>query len=138
MSTKQKERPPPPPKLVVLNRAFKRAEQWVNGMSGTLVDESHGIELESRPSRLGIGAIAPPESQHTTFDDPAGKRLGAHINAIKRKAAKSIEDSNSSTLGDDGDSSDEELGSKADAFTKRRPVSQISFMQKGKNKKSKY
>ncbi|KAF3675862.1 putative actin-depolymerizing factor 12-like, partial [Capsicum annuum] len=63
------------PQLVVLNKAFKLAEQWVNSMGGSSDDvKPKEAVLESRPPRLGIGAAVPRQSQTVLSNDPAERR----------------------------------------------------------------
>ncbi|XP_057980681.1 uncharacterized protein LOC131166290 [Malania oleifera] len=133
--------PPPetcPPKLIVLNGALKLAEQWVDNMSGTLDEGSHEVELEGRPSRLGLGATATRQYNLGPLNDPVERKLRAKLNAGKRKAAESTEiskpfSSSGNGCGADDDDDDEDLESRTCAFSRKRVVSQVPSLQ-GKKK----
>ncbi|PIN22836.1 hypothetical protein CDL12_04432 [Handroanthus impetiginosus] len=113
------------PQLVKLNKAFKLAEQWVNNMSKSSVDEKSSVELEGRPSRLGIGATVPKESRATHSDNPIERKLLSKLHAEKRKVTKRDEETMQSAKDGnvDEDSEEEESESKTRAFAKKRPPS---------------
>ncbi|MCD9645523.1 hypothetical protein HAX54_034519 [Datura stramonium] len=98
------------PQLVVLNKAFKLAEQWVN-----------------RPRRLGIGAAVPRQSQTVLSNDPVERKLRAKLDVRKRRKLKSCEVSTISPKDGkaDEESDEEESESKTKAFTKKRPLALI-------------
>nr|XP_009799593.1 PREDICTED: uncharacterized protein PB1E7.01c isoform X1 [Nicotiana sylvestris]XP_009799600.1 PREDICTED: uncharacterized protein PB1E7.01c isoform X1 [Nicotiana sylvestris]XP_009799607.1 PREDICTED: uncharacterized protein PB1E7.01c isoform X1 [Nicotiana sylvestris]XP_009799617.1 PREDICTED: uncharacterized protein PB1E7.01c isoform X1 [Nicotiana sylvestris]XP_009799624.1 PREDICTED: uncharacterized protein PB1E7.01c isoform X1 [Nicotiana sylvestris]XP_009799631.1 PREDICTED: uncharacterized pro len=122
--------------LVVLNRAFKLAEQWVNNMGSSDDAKPNNVVLESRPPRLGIGAAVPRQSQTVLSNDPAERKLRAKLDAEKRKKLKSSEASTISAKDGkvDEESDDEELESKTKAFTKKRPAALPSSLQAKKKK----
>ncbi|XP_015063189.1 uncharacterized protein LOC107008597 isoform X3 [Solanum pennellii] len=125
------------PQLVVLNKAFKLAEQWVNSMGDSSNDANPTVVvLESRPPRLGIGAAVPRQSQTVLSNDPAERRLRAKLDAEKRRKLKSSE---ASTVSDkdgkvDEESDEDESESKSKAFTKKRPAPLPSTLQVKKKK----
>lgn len=125
------------PQLVVLNRAFKLAEQWVNTM-GHSPDNAkpNEVVLESRPPRLGIGAAVPRQSQTVLSNDPVERRLRAKLDAEKRRKLKISEASTITTKDGkvDEDSDEEESESKTKAFTKKRPAASPSTLQAKKKK----
>ncbi|KAF8365124.1 hypothetical protein HHK36_032867 [Tetracentron sinense] len=82
-----------PPKLVKLEKALKLAELWVNNMSGSMTEESTEVEFEGRPSRLGLGAKVMRQSKLAASTDPVERKLRAKLDAEKRRAAKSLEES---------------------------------------------
>ncbi|KAK4371922.1 hypothetical protein RND71_007306 [Anisodus tanguticus] len=123
------------PQLVVLNRAFKLAEQWVNSMGDSSDDaKPNEVVLESRPPRLGIGAAVPRQSQTVLSNDPAERRLRAKLDAEKRRKLKSSEASTISPKDEivDEESDEEESESKTKAFTKKRPAFPSSLQAKKK------
>ncbi|XP_073277502.1 uncharacterized protein [Primulina huaijiensis] len=114
------------PKLVKLDRSFKLAEQWVNNMSASSInDKSAVVELEGRPARLGIGATVPRESKVTLSNDPIERKLLAKLNAYKRKVVERADDSEPSARNRhvDEDSEEDESESKTKVFGKKRPMS---------------
>ncbi|KAI3444537.1 hypothetical protein Pfo_001202 [Paulownia fortunei] len=117
------------PQLMKLEKAFKLAEQWVNNMSKSSENEkSPLVELEGRPSRLGIGATVPKESKVMRSNNPVERKLLAKLHAEKRKVDKRDEDMAPSAKDGnvDEDSEEEELESKTRAFAKKRPLSMTS------------
>ncbi|KAK6129491.1 hypothetical protein DH2020_036724 [Rehmannia glutinosa] len=123
------------PQLVKLNKALKLAEQWVNNMSKSTVDEkSNLVDLEGRPSRLGIGATVPKESKIACPNNPIERKLLAKLNANKRKVATRDEDLAPSAKGGnvDDDSEEEESESKTRSFAKKRPLSSASPLHRKK------
>ncbi|XP_060218610.1 uncharacterized protein LOC132645575 [Lycium barbarum] len=126
------------PQLVVLNRAFKLAEQWVSSMGDTSDDvKPNEVILESRPPRLGIGAAVPRQSQTVLSNDPAERRLRAKLDAEKRRKLKSSEASTVSANDGkvDEESDEEESESKTKAFTKKRPAAALPLSLQAKKKK---
>ncbi|CAN4125662.1 unnamed protein product [Withania somnifera] len=125
------------PQLVVLNKAFKLAEQWVNSM-GDSADNAkpNEVVLESRPPRLGIGAAVPRQSQTVLSNDPVERKLRAKLDAEKRRKLKSSETSTISAKDGqlDEESDEEESESKTKAFTKKRPAALPSTLQAKKKK----
>ncbi|KAG9142536.1 hypothetical protein Leryth_011635 [Lithospermum erythrorhizon] len=125
------------PRLVLLNKASKLAEKWVNEMGGSLEDsKSRELEIEGRPERLGIGATIPRQSKYVPSSDPVERKLRADIEAAKRKKLKNTENSTPSArdaTADDDDSDEEE--SKAESFSKRRPIVLSSLPQGKKSRK---
>ncbi|GMH13211.1 hypothetical protein Nepgr_015052 [Nepenthes gracilis] len=123
MSTKEKPPPPSVPKLVKLDKAFKLAEQWVNGMAGNLEEEPTEVDLEGRPPGLGLGAKVPPKCKAALSNDPVARKLHAKLNTKKRKSSgtEDFTPSSAKVSGDDGDDDDEEE-SRTNAFTKKRAV----------------
>ncbi|XP_073045596.1 uncharacterized protein [Primulina eburnea] len=116
------------PKLVKLERSFKLAEQWVNNMSASSVnDKSAAVELEGRPARLGIGATVPRESKPMLSNDPVERKLLAKLNANKRKVIERVDTGPSTRNRDlDEESEEDESESKTKMFGKKRPVSLTS------------
>ncbi|PIA60402.1 hypothetical protein AQUCO_00300121v1 [Aquilegia coerulea] len=123
------------PKLVILDKGLKLAESWMNNMSGSATDEVNEVEFEGRPPRLGLGAKALHQSRVGPLTDPVERRLVAKLDAGKRRAARTIEETNpsESNVGEDDDSSDEE--SRTKAFSKKRAISMAPSVQAKKNKK---
>ncbi|KAL6570095.1 hypothetical protein OROMI_014609 [Orobanche minor] len=114
------------PQLLKLDKAFKLAEQWVNSMSKSSADQkSISVDLEGRPSRLGIGAIVPKESRVMHSNNHVERKLMAKLYDDKKKAmtrdrdlAPSAKDGNV-----DEESDEEESESKTRSFGKKRPPS---------------
>ncbi|XP_011092408.1 uncharacterized protein LOC105172592 isoform X1 [Sesamum indicum] len=126
------------PQLVKLDKGFKLAEQWVNNMSKSSYDEkSTLLELEGRPSRLGIGATVPKQSKVTHSDNPVERKLLAKLHADKRKVVKRDEDFVPSAKDGnvDDDSEEEETESKTRAFSKKRHLSLTSPLNAKKKHK---
>lgn len=126
-----------PVQLVKLNRALKLAEQWVNNMSNFLTeDDPESVELEGRPSRLGIGVVAQKESRVSHSGTSIERKLFSKLQADKRKSIN--RDANSApTLTnngkvDDNSSDEEEPESKTQAFSKKRPSSFASPLKSKK------
>ncbi|KAL8130647.1 hypothetical protein V2J09_019802 [Rumex salicifolius] len=113
---------PPAIKLVKLDKAYKLAMQWVNDMSGRWEDEQADVELEGRPSKLGLGAeinrrneFRPPNKEATEW------KLRAMLDLRKRKSSI-IEDSTPDVKSDD---EEDESESRCNAFAKKRVYSAI-------------
>lgn len=125
------------PQLVVLNKAFKLAEQWVNSM-GDSPDDAKPNEtvLESRPPRLGLGAAVPRQSQTVLSNDPVERKLRAKLDAEKRRKLKISEAPTISAKDGkvDEESDEEESESKTKAFTKKRPSAFPLTLQTKKKK----
>ncbi|XP_038683431.1 uncharacterized protein LOC119983775 [Tripterygium wilfordii] len=125
------------PQIVKLDVASKLAEKWVNDM--TRIEEVAPAEVESegRPPRLGLGAKVARKTKYTPSDDPVEKKLHAKLEAEKRKAARSIEESNPSirNLCDADDESDEDLESRTNAFAKKRSAPPTASVQTKKKQK---
>lgn len=122
--------------IIVLDKAFKLAEQWVNNMSKAVEDEPRNVEPESRPARLGLGAKVARQSEVQLSNDPVERKLHAKLQARKRKVAngnQSVKDERD----DENDDSDEELESRTSAFTKKRPGPPAPFTSTSLNKKQK-
>ncbi|KAL3622124.1 hypothetical protein CASFOL_033535 [Castilleja foliolosa] len=110
------------------------AEQWVNNMSKPSVNEKFkSVELEGRPSRLGIGATVPKESRVTRSDNPVERKLLGKLNANKKKAMMRDADLAAKDGNDDEESEEEESESKTRSFGKKRPLS-LNSPQLGKKK----
>ncbi|KAL3649554.1 hypothetical protein CASFOL_005957 [Castilleja foliolosa] len=120
------------PQLVKMNKAFKLAVQWVDNMSKSSV-KFVSVELEGRPSRLGIGATVPKESRVTHSDNPIEKKLLSKLNANKKKAMRDA-DLAAKDGNDDEESEEEESESKTRSFGKKRPQN-VNSPQPGKKKK---
>ncbi|CAI8613160.1 unnamed protein product [Vicia faba] len=108
------------PPIVKLNNAFKLAEVWVKGMSGSADDETTNVNTEGRPHKLGLGAKVPRQSNIGLSNDPVERNLHAKLDADKRKAANIAKESTpfaSDSLDDDEDDEDE---SRTNAFAKRK------------------
>lgn len=134
MATSGEEDPKkkPLPHLVKLDYAFKLAEQWVNNMSKSSInDKSPSTELEEgRPLRLGIGATVPRESKFTRSSDPVERKLLAKLHNEKKRVAmeqESLAPAAENGNGDE-DSEEEESESKTRAFVKKRPPGPISSL----------
>ncbi|XP_042511073.1 uncharacterized protein LOC122086366 [Macadamia integrifolia] len=124
-------------KLVTLNKAFQLAESWVNDMSGSAADDSTEVEFEGRPLRLGLGAKVVHQSKTRALTDPVERKLRAKLDAGKRKAAQSIEESNLSEQNDkvgEDDSEDEDSESRTNAFPKKRSILPASLHDKKRHK----
>nr|GMD71874.1 uncharacterized protein PB1E7.01C-like [Ipomoea batatas] len=125
MTTEETSKNNKRPQVVKLDRALKLAEQWVNNMGKSSDDDKpNGAILESRPPRLGIGAIVPRESKHVRSNDPIERKLRATLNAKQRKAERRA-DERAISANDkrvDEDSDDDESESKTKAFSKKRPA----------------
>ncbi|EEF48688.1 conserved hypothetical protein [Ricinus communis] len=133
MST-EKQQQSGPPQIVRLDKVFKLAEQWVNNMGKDVLDEPTEVEPEYRPSGLGLGAKVAGQRRVGYPSDPVGRKLHAKLEAVKRKAAKSIGGNDN---GDDHEESDEELESRTNAFAKKvkgPPPSSPSLQVKKKQK----
>ncbi|XP_058737364.1 uncharacterized protein LOC131609619 [Vicia villosa] len=114
------------PPIVKLNSAFKLAEAWVKGMSGSADDETKNVNMEGRPHKLGLGARVPRESKVGLSNDPVERKLQAKLDADKRKAANIARESTpyaSEALDDDEDDEDE---SRTNAFAKRKAAVPLS------------
>ncbi|KAJ8534799.1 hypothetical protein K7X08_016527 [Anisodus acutangulus] len=80
------------PQLVVLNRSFKLAEQWVGSEGNSLDDaKSNVVVLVSQPPRLGIGAAVPRQSETVRYNDSIERKLRAKLDTKKRKFLKITE-----------------------------------------------
>ncbi|KAK9273838.1 hypothetical protein L1049_018650 [Liquidambar formosana] len=137
MSTNEAPQKIAPPKLVILDKALKLAEQWVDNMSGSLEDESTEVDLEGRPSRLGLGAKVLRQCKVGPSNDPVERKLHAKLNAGKRKAAQSTEETIPSArdgCGDD-DEEDEDSESRTKVFSKKRVISLTSSLKAKKKLK---
>ncbi|KAJ4849702.1 hypothetical protein Tsubulata_006728 [Turnera subulata] len=112
------------PQILVLDKAYKLAEQWVNNMSKGVEDEPKTVETEGRPARLGLGAKVVKQSEVRHSNDPIERKLHAKLQAGKNKVARSTEDTNPSARdvqNDEDDDSEGELESRTSSFTKKRP-----------------
>ncbi|RZB53499.1 hypothetical protein D0Y65_049444, partial [Glycine soja] len=125
------------PQIVKLDKALKLAELWVNNMSKDADDDRTNADVEGRPSRLGLGAKVSRQSKFVPSDDPVERKLYAKLNAEKRKAANIAKESATiarDALDDDEDN--EDLDSRANAFTKRKATAPlISSMLRNKKQK---
>ncbi|KDP38839.1 hypothetical protein JCGZ_04996 [Jatropha curcas] len=129
-----------PPQIVRLDKALKLAEQWVNNMSNSVEDEKKEVEPEGRPNRLGLGAKVAREFRVGPLNDPVERKLHAKLEAGKRKAAKSIEESlptknEGRNSNDNDDDSDGELESRNSAFAKKRAGPPTPSLQLKKKQK---
>ncbi|KAK9147486.1 hypothetical protein Scep_006243 [Stephania cephalantha] len=124
------------PKLVKLDRGLKLAESWVNNMSGSAMDESTETEVEqsARPARLGLGAKATHRSKQESWADPVERKLLIKLEAKKRAAAKSKEESNPSESEVD-DSNDDDPECRSSAFNKKRTLPSVAPSLKNKKHK---
>ncbi|KAK4411397.1 hypothetical protein Sango_0212700 [Sesamum angolense] len=107
-------------------------------MSKSSYDEkSTLVDLEGRPSRLGIGATVPKQSKVTRSDNPVERKLLAKLHADKRKVIKRDEDLVPSAKDGnvDDDSEGEEMESKTRAFSKKRHLSLTSPLNARKKHK---
>ncbi|KAJ4841227.1 hypothetical protein Tsubulata_049563, partial [Turnera subulata] len=84
------------PQILVLDKAYKLAEQWVNNMSKGVEDDPKTVETEGRPARLGLGAKVVKQSEVRHSNDPIERKLHAKLQAGKNKVARSTEDTNPS------------------------------------------
>ncbi|PIA49381.1 hypothetical protein AQUCO_01300299v1 [Aquilegia coerulea] len=93
------------------------------------------MKLNLRVDHLGLGAKALHQSRVGPLTDPVERRLVAKLDAGKRRAARTIEETNpsESNVGEDDDNSDEE--SRTKAFSKKRAISMAPSLQAKKNKK---
>ncbi|KAJ9158915.1 hypothetical protein P3X46_024458 [Hevea brasiliensis] len=137
--SKETQKKPGAHQIVRLDKALKLAEQWVNNMSKGIEDETTEVEPEGRPDRLGLGAKVLLQSKVRPLNDPVERKLHAKLEAGKRKATKSIEESLPSTRGGGNDNDDEDsdgdLESRTSAFTKKRagpPTSSLQLKKKHK------
>ncbi|XP_010694782.2 uncharacterized protein LOC104907543 [Beta vulgaris subsp. vulgaris] len=120
MSTKE-EPPPSLPKLMTLNKGLKLAQQWVKNMPGDL-EEVEDVEVEGRPSRLGLGAKVPRKSHVGPFNDPVERRLHKKFGAGRKKSAADDDSilSAKNEIDIDDEDDDENLDSRTNAFAKKR------------------
>ncbi|CAI9101845.1 OLC1v1039265C2 [Oldenlandia corymbosa var. corymbosa] len=95
------------------------------------LDKSAKVKIETRPPRLGVGAIVPRETKVMHSNDPVERRLRAKLVTSKTKAAK--HDDKSAGPGKGGsieeDTDDDELESKTKLFERKRPVDWSSSLQ---------
>ncbi|XP_077241903.1 pre-mRNA-splicing factor CWC22-like protein (DUF3245) [Tasmannia lanceolata] len=122
------------PQVVKLEKALKLAEAWVNNMSGSSTDESKEVEFEGRPSRLGLGAKIVPQLKAATSTGPVERKLRAKLDAEKKRAAKSLEESNPEER-NDGHSDDYSPESRTNAFSKKREMVLAPSLQAKKRHK---
>uniref|UniRef100_A0A7N0TTJ0 Uncharacterized protein n=1 Tax=Kalanchoe fedtschenkoi TaxID=63787 RepID=A0A7N0TTJ0_KALFE len=109
-------------KLVVSNKALKLAEKWMDGMSKAPDYDTTALELEARPSRLGLGAKVPRKIEVGPLHDPVERKLNSKLNATKRKASQIAAENgraNAETNSDD-DSDEDEPGGRSQAFSKKK------------------
>ncbi|KAL5792390.1 hypothetical protein ACOSP7_000984 [Xanthoceras sorbifolium] len=125
------------PQIFSSNKALKLAEQWVDKMTKAAEDEPTEVESEGRPSRLGLGAKVSRHSKPGPLHDPVARKLQARLNAGKRNAAKSIEESTPSAKDghDDEEDEDDDLESRSSAFAKKRGAPPVSALQSTKKQK---
>ncbi|CAM8981465.1 unnamed protein product [Rhodiola kirilowii] len=57
-------------------------------MSKSTDYETADLELEARPSRLGLGAKVPRHVEVGPLNDPVERKLNSKLNATKRKASQ--------------------------------------------------
>ncbi|EPS70670.1 hypothetical protein M569_04092 [Genlisea aurea] len=128
-SRKEDEKKNLQPNLVVLKKAFKLAEQWVNNMSQSSVNEAAPVEYEERPSRLGIGAVVPKVVRHSS-NGPVERLLFSKLNngASKRKRVDKED------VDIDEDDEEEELDSRTRAFSKKKSRRMGKITTHGKKK----
>lgn len=127
-----------PPQIFKLDKALKLAEQWVDNMTTAAEDEPTEIEPEPRPSRLGLGAKVSRQSKIGHSNDPVERKLQVSLNAGKRNAAKTAEESTPSIRdghGDNDEDEDEDSESRTSTFAKRRPAPPTSSSQALKKQK---
>ncbi|KNA22550.1 hypothetical protein SOVF_032970 isoform B [Spinacia oleracea] len=133
MSTKE-EPPPSLPKLMTLTKGLKLAEEWVKNMPGD-VEEAVEIEMECRPSRLGLGAKVPRRSRVGPLTDPVERRLHKKF-GLGRKKASGDEDSNpppKNEIDNDDDDDEENIDSRTNSFSKKRAAA-LSRIPQAKKK----
>ncbi|KAJ1694423.1 hypothetical protein LUZ63_011121 [Rhynchospora breviuscula] len=106
------------PKIVKVDKAFELAKIWVKNMSGGISEEKvTDVEIEGRPSRLGLGARVAPKAKTTPSTDPVERKLLSKVNA-KRKQRLENEEKNEIQSEDDTD----EPESRISAVAKKRPM----------------
>ncbi|XP_061337969.1 uncharacterized protein LOC133284864 [Gastrolobium bilobum] len=136
MSFKETPKKAGAPQIVKLDTALKLAEVWVNNMSKGTDDETTNADIESRPSRLGLGAKVSRQSKVGPSDDPVERKLYAKLNAGKRKAANIAKESTTiarDVLDDYED--DEDVESRTNAFAKRKATVPFTSCILGNKKK---
>ncbi|XP_057539260.1 uncharacterized protein LOC130817524 [Amaranthus tricolor] len=116
-----KEEPPPLPNLITLNKGLKLAEQWVKNMTGDL-EEAAEMEIEARPSRLGLGAKVPRRSQVGPLNDPIERRLHKKLSVGRKKSDRDEESvpSSKNEIEHVDEDDEENLDSRTNAFSKKR------------------
>ncbi|KAH9731954.1 factor cwc22-like protein [Citrus sinensis] len=137
MSTEMQQKTGPP-QIFKLDKALKLAEQWVDNMTKAAEDEPTEIEPEARPSRLGLGAKVSRQSKIGPSNDPVERKLQVSLNAGKRNAAKTAEESTPSIRDGHGDNDEDEAEdseSRTSTFAKRRPAPPTSSLQALKKQK---
>ncbi|XP_061360053.1 uncharacterized protein LOC133304095 isoform X2 [Gastrolobium bilobum] len=137
MSVKETSKKTGASQIVKLDTALKLAEVWVNNMSKGADDETTNVDIESRSSRLGLGAKVSRQSKVGPSNDPVERKLHAKLNAEKRKAANIAKESTTiarDVLDDDEDHEDVE--SRTSAFAKRKATVPLTSSILG-NKKQK-
>ncbi|CAM8976100.1 unnamed protein product [Rhodiola kirilowii] len=107
-------------KLVVSNKALKLAEKWVDGMSKSTDYETADLELEARPSRLGLGAKVPRHIEIGPLNDPVDRKLNSKLNATKRKASQIAAEYTRSSVDNNSDSDEDEPSGRSQAFSKKK------------------
>lgn len=70
--------------------------------------------------RLGIGAAIPRENKVTRSNDPVERKIQAKLDSGKRRAVQNAEELAKDSISEE-DSDEEELESRTQAFTKKRP-----------------
>ncbi|GAV81724.1 DUF3245 domain-containing protein [Cephalotus follicularis] len=125
-----------PPQIVMLDKAFKLAELWVDNMTEIVDDGPTEVESEGRPSRLGLGAKVSLKSKFRPSNDPVERKLHAKLDAGKRKTATSAEESTPSGTDACADDEEEENPeSRTSVFSKKKVVPLSSYMQANKKQK---
>uniref|UniRef100_A0A7N0RA82 Uncharacterized protein n=1 Tax=Kalanchoe fedtschenkoi TaxID=63787 RepID=A0A7N0RA82_KALFE len=100
--------------LVVSNKAFKLAEKWVDGMSRAADYDPTELELEARPSRLGLGAKVARQVEVGPLNDAVERKLYSKLNA-------------------ENDSDEGEPSGRSQAFSKKKAdPSNLYFLPKKK------
>ncbi len=139
--------------VVVLGKALKLAEGWVNQMNtgpGTAEDDVGGEEIQNRPARLGLGAKFVPHSKFAATLNPVEKKLRAKLNAAKRQSDLGTEEACSIDKGikgyrcedNDANASDsDDSDSRANVFSRKHTKNLANSLQNpiknGKKRKRK-
>ncbi|XP_058076033.1 uncharacterized protein LOC131224730 isoform X2 [Magnolia sinica] len=105
-------------------------------MTGSATDESAEVELEGRPSRLGLGAKITPKSKVAVSTDPVERKLHAKLEGGKKRAAKIQEESNTAEKNEEhSDDEDGDPESRTNAFVKKKAIFVATSLQPKKKHK---
>ncbi|CAM8974427.1 unnamed protein product [Rhodiola kirilowii] len=100
-------------------------------MSKSTDYETADLELEARPSRLGLGAKVPRHVEVGPLNDPVERKLNSKLNATKRKASQIATENTKSSIDNitDSGSDEDEPSGRSQAFSKRKATQPNRFYQ---------